>query len=1453
MRGILLCFFVFFVQYSFGQKVIYETVNKSLRGSRLKSTELFSLDEGRNNRLRESFKADSLTYLKTNQEALQLITREKPEFLSFNLPLKDGKNHTIDVLARDIHATGFTVVNARNEPVIASKETYYRGIIRGDENSLVAFSISEKGINGFISDETGNYELIKSKDDSRHLFYSAKGGDSPKFECMVSDTTKLSGHIQHSLSVTEVTKTINCAPITIYFEADHSVFQGLGSVQAVTDYVNQLFVQVATLYENEGINIAISQLKVWDTPDPYVNSTNMFEFIDGFTETWIQNNSSISADIGHAISFKYGGGIAGLDVLSPDNRNIATGVSTGLNTTINTYPTYSGNVKLLAHELGHNLGSPHTHWCGWPGGSIDNCYSPEGNCPPGKKTENGGTIMSYCLDVNFSHGFGPLPGDLIRSRISSYRGVNIPPQNVTISNIYSDQAYLTWEHPYKESKFFVDYKPQNSSEWNSTETLNAWLGLKQLSPNTEYNYRIRTECSSYLTGTFQTSGTTGYCYSDFTYSTCWGPYSPFGIPLSSVSVGGKVLSQSSSCNNNGYTLVPSLTRFQVGETYDFSIEVNRSMNVAIWIDLNGNKEFEESEKVFFSEYTGQHTGIVSGNFTIPEDVGIVYSTRMRITAYPIGDSALPCNTYSSGEEEDYIVDIIDCVEETAPSSLFLNDLSGDKAVVSWSHQNIGPFYVEYKTIDEDAWNRLWVDSKVAEFSNLVPHTSYNWRVRTECSPFAESSFVTIKQDYCEFKDYVESGCSFLVALNKVTLDNTILSQESGCSPNGYTLFNNTPKQLIAGQTYSFSLEQIGSLNPAQTAIWIDVNNNGIFEDNEKLFSTNNETIGPINGELTIPYSVFSEVTVRMRVVLQGFVSPENPCWLTMFGEAEDYLISLVPCQVNNSHVPFSPTLRTVYDKGAVVSWNGSPGYTYLLEYKKENSQEWKNAGETTEHSYHLNNLNPSTLYNWRVRTACSSEYVTGMFLTKPASSFCQISYGSASCVVQFGINSFNIESVILSNNSGCNSEAYTFFPNTTVDLKIGETYNFTLGLVGGVQDVHVSIWVDLNDNGLFENEELLFLTSDSHRNSINGTIQIPLNTVAAQSIRLRIILSHWSEIPNSACRSYQLGETEDYLINITPCTANLSPAPTALKSENVYDRGAVLSWNYGSGTPFELEYKKNNEPDWNSIVIENGTSHHLGNLSPNTLYQWRIRAYCSVNFASGSFTTRPPNNYCDVSNQRICNDPYNSTVINGVILDNTVLSSATGCKEGAYEFFPYVVKTLEAGKTYSFSLSMLREDSEFWGAYIWLDLNGNGNFDSNEMLFGTNSTQQGTVSGTLTIPASTQTVLSTRLRITAQLYYEDNPLSPCSVLYPDGPGETEDYLINIYNPCPTEVVLAHPTDNISGGTVIKEASRNHGTIHATNRVTGNANVIYRAKTVELKPGFRSDSSTVFKAEVGGCN
>jgi hypothetical protein len=80
------------------------------------------------------------------------------------------------------------------------------------------------------------------------------------------------------------------------------------------------------------------------------------------------------------------------------------------------------------------------------------------------------------------------------------------------------------------------------------------------------------------------------------------------------------------------------------------------------------------------------------------------------------------------------------------------------------------------------------------------------------------------------------------------------------------------------------------------------------------------------------------------------------------------------------------------------------------------------------------------------------------------------------------------------------------------------------------------------------------------------------------------------------------------------------------------------------------------------------------------------------------------------------------------------------------------------------------------------------------------------------------------------------------------------FIKGFVNPCVTALTITSTTDDISSGTITKEANATTGTITATNKITGTANVTYRAgKSITLDAGFKADNGTVFKTEFGGCN
>ncbi len=166
----------------------------------------------------------------------------------------------------------------------------------------------------------------------------------------------------------------------------------------------------------------------------------------------------------------------------------------------------------MTHEIGHNLGSPHTHACNWNGDNtaIDGCGPASGNnegCDGPLPTETGGTIMSYChlvssVGINFANGFGPQPGALIRATVNSKEclGTDCVAScestitGLTLSNVTTNSATATIVDNVATSWKYKLSKMDGTVIFSGTTT-NKVLQFSNLSAGTYYNIAVGTECS----------------------------------------------------------------------------------------------------------------------------------------------------------------------------------------------------------------------------------------------------------------------------------------------------------------------------------------------------------------------------------------------------------------------------------------------------------------------------------------------------------------------------------------------------------------------------------------------------------------------------------------------------------------------------------------------------------------------------------------------------------------------------------------------------------------------------------------------------------------------------------------------------------------------------------------------------------------------------------------------
>ncbi|MFN6073230.1 MAG: M12 family metallo-peptidase, partial [Bacteroidota bacterium] len=315
----------------------------------------------------------------TSRNSIRKILANEPDRWDLIIPLENESNWVLALEKVKIWDNLASIETASGKKIsLPSDGVHYRGTVKGHKGSLVSMSIFDNGITGFVSfPERGNFQLNPNTHVSmgafvNHVLYPVSSLPIRKtYECAAAEGEPYRAEELKSFG------TLRAEPkcIKVYYELDYDIFQDKGGVAPSLQFLTSLFNQVSTLFSNDGVQIRLSGVKIWDIPSPY-NGSDSEEMLTQFGAT----RTSFTGDIGQLISYKASGGIAWVrGVCSPSRFRLSFA---SIDDSFQSFPTYSWSVFVMAHELGHTLGSSHTHACVWNGNNtaIDGCYSTEGGC-----------------------------------------------------------------------------------------------------------------------------------------------------------------------------------------------------------------------------------------------------------------------------------------------------------------------------------------------------------------------------------------------------------------------------------------------------------------------------------------------------------------------------------------------------------------------------------------------------------------------------------------------------------------------------------------------------------------------------------------------------------------------------------------------------------------------------------------------------------------------------------------------------------------------------------------------------------------------------------------------------------------------------------------------------------------------------------------------------------------
>ncbi len=355
----------------------------------------------------------SLVVLDIEPEANNELLSKRPSFISLQIHQESGNPWLIDLFEFDfrdgeliIHSDTRTIT-PENTPML------YRGSIRGFDNSFAAITITAGEVRGLISVHSETYTIGKTPSGVHILYQIDHFNPGTDFSCEALETEESIKDKDYQF--VSAPKSLRC--VKVKAEIEKNLIDWIGGPQNAIDYAIGLFNEVTTLYANDDITLVLAELLLWENGSPY----------SGTALTYIQQmtNNSPNANLTTMLSRSNFGGVAYLTAVCSSNFGVSYN---GVYGSYSNVPTYSWDAMVVAHELGHNLSSPHTHACSWNGNNtaLDGCGPQAGyseGCTASLPT-NGGTIMSYChliggVGINFNNGFGVQPANRIRNYVNN--------------------------------------------------------------------------------------------------------------------------------------------------------------------------------------------------------------------------------------------------------------------------------------------------------------------------------------------------------------------------------------------------------------------------------------------------------------------------------------------------------------------------------------------------------------------------------------------------------------------------------------------------------------------------------------------------------------------------------------------------------------------------------------------------------------------------------------------------------------------------------------------------------------------------------------------------------------------------------------------------------------------------------------------------------------------------
>ena len=419
-----------------------------------------------------------------------------------------------------------------------------------------------------------------------------------------------------------------------------------------------------------------------------------------------------------------------------------------------------------------------------------------------------------------------------------------------------------------------------------------------------------------------------------------------------------------------------------------------------------------------------------------------------------------------------------------------------------------------------------------------------------------------------------NACGYMWITNLTTTGGTTnFNYSSNCDATSYSDFssaNNASNLQLSTTTMSFT----SSGYALAYSVWIDFNDNGVFESSEKVISNDNTGMSfSLSDNFMVPLTAPAG-THRMRVrgEYYGYSAPTDPCSQLDGGETEDYsftVIALQPCSGTpdpGNTIPTASTACPSINFTLSLQHNvAATGISYQWQSSPDNSI-WSDISGATNPTLTISQT-ASTYYKCIVTCSISglSANSTPFNVTmKPVvDCYCTPTQSNYACGSGWitNVTTFN-GTTNFNNSSTCASNSFTDYGATNIasNTQLSST---SVSVTTSGLSMAISVWIDYNDNGTFETSEKVITnnnTSSSYTTTSSFTVP---GTAATGTHKMRVRGEYYSYgAPSDPCSQLSYGETEDYSFkvtcSVTPIIATTTPA--SICGPGIATLGATASY-----------------------------------------------------------------------------------------------------------------------------------------------------------------------------------------------------------------------------------------------------------------------------------------------------